>query len=522
MIRINDIIDRIGRYNPEADLDLIDRAYIYSARVHDGQVRLSGEPYLSHPLEVAGILADMRLDAVSVAAGLLHDVIEDTHTERGDRTTLRPRSGPHRVRGHQDQRTAFGSAQARQAESIRKMILAMADDIRVISSSWRTGCTTCAPCNTTPKRPSRSRIAQETNDIYAPIAARLGIYWMKKELEDIAFMYTNPRRIRRIKSWWPNQEEREKYIARSSRLISEKMAERRRPRLRGHGALQALLQHPPENAPRTCASRMSTTSSPFASSWKRSPVLRGPGPHPRHVEAHRHQVQGLHRPTQAQHVPVAAHHRHRPGRRADRNPDPHPRDGPGGQKPASPRTGATRRAGSRRKGPGTFAWIQNLVENQENIQESQRNFWKMCASTCSRTKCYVFTPNGEIKTVPKGATPVDFAYLIHTEVGNQCTGAKVNGRMVPLRYELQTGDIVEIITTKGHHPSKDWLNFVKTVKARSGSGSGSRPRKRAQPHPGPGDVRKGVSQVQAQFQRLIKSDRWTRWWPISASRPSTI
>jgi guanosine-3',5'-bis(diphosphate) 3'-pyrophosphohydrolase len=184
------------------------------------------------------------------------------------------------------------------------------------------------------------------------------------------------------------------------------------------------------------------------------------------VETHRHQIQGLHRTPQAQYVPVAAHHRHRArGERIEiqiRTPR-----WTWWPNRASPRTGVTRKgAHLDEKVSKTFAWIQNLVENQENFGIPM-NFWKTCASISFRTKFTCFTPNGDVKTLPKGATPVDFAYLIHTEVGNQCTGAKVNGRMVPLRHVLVTGDTVEIITTKGHHPSKDWLNFVKTVKARS-------------------------------------------------------
>jgi len=198
MIRITDILDRISSYNSEADLDLVERAYIYSARIHDGQVRLSGEPYLSHPLEVAGLLTELRLDPVSVAAGLLHDAIEDTKATREDLTDLfgEPLTliveGVTKLSG-----LAFRSSEARQAENMRKMILAMADDIRVILIKL---CDRLHNMRTLQfqKEKKQVRIAQETLDIYAPLASRLGIHWIKTELEDIAFMYLLPHQFRDI------------------------------------------------------------------------------------------------------------------------------------------------------------------------------------------------------------------------------------------------------------------------------------------------------------------------------------
>ena len=184
MIRINDVIDKISDYNPDADLKMIDRAYVYSARVHAGQVRLSGEPYLSHPLEVAGILTDMQLDIVSVAAGLLHDVIEDTHATPEEIKNLFGQEVFHIVSGVTKlSKLPFHSSQERQAESIRKMILAMADDIRVIliKLADRLHNMRTLQFHTDDKK---LLIAQETHDIYAPIAGRLGIYWIKKELEE--------------------------------------------------------------------------------------------------------------------------------------------------------------------------------------------------------------------------------------------------------------------------------------------------------------------------------------------------
>ena len=227
MIRINDIIDKITEYFPDADLDIIDRAYIYSARVHDGQVRLSGEPYLSHPLEVAGILADMKLDVISVASGLLHDVIEDTHATPEEINAMFSEEITHIISGVTKLSALpfSSSSQARQAESIRKMILAMADDIRVILIKLADRLHNMRTLEFHPEK-KRIKIAQETIDIYAPIAARLGIYWIKKELEDTSFMYLQPEEYSKIESYVNrDREEGEKYIETVKSFIKKKMDE---------------------------------------------------------------------------------------------------------------------------------------------------------------------------------------------------------------------------------------------------------------------------------------------------------
>ena len=200
MIRVNDIIDKISEYHPEADLGIIERAYIYSARVHEGQVRLSGEPYLSHPLEVAGILTDMKLDVISVTAGFLHDVIEDTNAVSEDIDKLFGPEVRHIVSGVTKLSSlSFHSSRARQAESIRKMFLAMADDIRVILIKLADRLHNMRTLQFH-KANKRKAIAKETLDIYAPIAARLGIYWIKNELEETSFKYLQPDEFNRIQT----------------------------------------------------------------------------------------------------------------------------------------------------------------------------------------------------------------------------------------------------------------------------------------------------------------------------------
>jgi len=226
MIRITDILDRLSTYNPEADLDMVERAYVYSARIHEGQVRLSGEPYLSHPLEVAGLLTQLKLDAVSLAAGLLHDALEDTSATAQELSEMFGPQVTHIVEGVTKLSTlSFHSSEARQAESIRKMILAMADDIRVILIKL---CDRLHNMRTLKfqKEEKQLRIAQETMDIYAPLANRLGIFWMKNELEDMSFLYLFPHEYRRIEQQVDRKkEERQKYIETIKKSIETKMNE---------------------------------------------------------------------------------------------------------------------------------------------------------------------------------------------------------------------------------------------------------------------------------------------------------
>ncbi len=468
MIRISDIIDKITDYDPDADTNLVERAYVYSARVHDGQVRLSGEPYLSHPLEVAGILADMKLDPVSIASGLLHDVIEDTHATEEEIHQMFGPEVAHIVSGVTKlSSVTFDSSQARQAESIRKMLLAMADDIRVIliKLADRIHNMRTLQYHKTEKR--KQEIAQETLDIYAPIASRLGIYWIKNELEDISFKYVHPEEYETIRGLLSkDMVERETYIEKVKTIIREKMAENNfKCQVMGryknlHSIRQKMIKQslPFEEIYDIIAFRiiLDTVGQCYAAlglihgMWKpidskikdyigrpkpnmyQSLHTTVIGPDGRRIEI---QIRTWEMDKVAR-SGIAAHWSYKEGQKADES--------------------------IRQQ----FAWIQNLIENQQNIRNPSE-FMENVRLDLFPDDVYVFTPHGEVKALPKGATPIDFAYMIHTEVGNQCTGAKINGRIVPLQYQLVTGDSVEIITTKNHFPSKDWLSFVHTVKARS-------------------------------------------------------
>jgi GTP diphosphokinase / guanosine-3',5'-bis(diphosphate) 3'-diphosphatase len=467
LIRINDIIDKISEYHPDADLDIIERAYIYSARVHAGQVRLSGEPYLSHPLEVAGILSDMKLDVHSVTAGLLHDVIEDTQAvpeeveELFGSEVLHIVSGVTKLSG-----LSFHSTRARQAESLRKMFLAMADDIRVILIKLADRLHNMRTLQFH-KPDKRKKIAGETLDIYAPIAARLGIYWIKNELEETSFKYFQPEECSRIQDLVAKSStERTKYMETVKSYIKKKMdgahlnCEVLGRNKNYYSIFNKMVSQnlPFEEIYDIIAFRIILDSISHCyealglihSMWKpidhkfkdyiaRPKANMYQSLHTTVVGPFGERIEIQIRTWEMDRVAksgIAAHWSYKEGKRIDENIS------------------------------EKFAWIQDLVDNQENFRDPGE-FLENVRIDLFQDEVYVFTPRGEIKTLANGATTVDFAYMIHTEVGNQCTGAKVNGQLVPLAYQLKTGDIVEIITSKNHPPSKDWLKFVKTVKARS-------------------------------------------------------
>jgi GTP pyrophosphokinase len=467
MIRINDILDKVVEAHPDEDPDVIDRAYIYSARVHAGQLRLSGEPYLSHPLEVAYVLADMKLDPISVAAGLLHDVLEDTPATEEELEALFDAEVCRIVSGVTKLSSVeIHSSRARQAESLRKMLLAMADDIRVILIKLADRLHNMRTLEYHSQK-KQKLIARETLEIYAPIAARLGIYWIKNELEERAFKYAQPEEYDLIdKLVSKSRTEREKYIETVRSQIERKMEAVDLPcevfgRSKNFFSIHTKMvtqNLPFEEIYDIIAFRiiLDTISQCYAalghihSMWKpidhkfKDYIAR---PKPNMYQSLHTTVIGpigerieiqirTHEMDRVAKSGIAAHWSYKEGQPVDES--------------------ASKK----------FAWIHDLVENQANFRDPGE-FMEHVRIDLFPDEVYVFTPQGEIKSLPKGATPVDFAYLIHSEVGNECIGAKVNGIMVPLQYKLQTGDIIEIITQKNHTPSKDWLKFVQTVKARS-------------------------------------------------------
>lgn len=468
MIRFEDLLEKVRRYNPDADVELLRRAYVFSALEHRGQVRHSGEPYLVHPLEVATILADLKMDPVTIAAGLLHDVVEDTLT-----TTERLEAvfGPevaHIVEGvTKISAISFASSEERQAENFRKMLLAMVDDIRVILVKLADRLHNMRTLLFLAED-RRLRIAQETLDIYAPIANRLGMSKLKNELEELAFRHLEPEAYealrdrvekRRKASEGVVEELRQTIVAkleeaqvpvvevsgRTKRLYSIHLKLRRQQidldRVYDFVALRVVTR-----TVKDCYAALGIihqTWSPVPGRIKDFIAMPRPNGYQslhtsvisdngfpfevqiRTEEMHLHAEQG-----------IAAHWKYKEGRVGAASDEPY------------------------------FVWLRQLLEWQQEVRDPQE-FIQNLKIDLYPEEVYTFTPKGQVKPLPRGATPVDFAYSIHTDVGNQCVGARVNGRMVPLRTALKNGDIVEIVTQARHKPSRDWLNFVVTSRARN-------------------------------------------------------
>ena len=468
MIRFEDLVEKVRASNPDADTELLRRAYVFSAFEHKGQLRHSGEPYLVHPLEVADQLADMRLDVVAIAAGLLHDIVEDTQTpiER-----IRELFGPdvaHVVEGVTKLGAIpFSSSEERQAENFRKMLLAMVDDIRVILVKLADRLHNMRTLHHLSEE-RRIKIAQETRDIYAPIANRLGMSKIKNELEELAFKYLEPHAYEALRSRVEaRRRAAEGMIEQLKKNISTKLIEAQVPVLHIDGRIKRLFSiHQKLKRQKIdldqvydlVALRIVTESIKdcyaalgiIHQTW--SPV---PGrikdfiamPRPNGYQSlHTSVISERGSPFEVQirtadqhriaEEGIAAHWKYKEGRvGADRD-EQH------------------------------FLWLRQLLEWQQEVRDPQE-FLQNLKIELYPEEVYIFTPKGEVKALPRGATPVDFAYSIHTDVGHQCVGARVNGKMVPLRTRLRNGDIVEAVTASGHKPSRDWLNFVTTSRARN-------------------------------------------------------
>ncbi|OJH34085.1 RelA/SpoT family protein [Cystobacter ferrugineus] len=469
MIRLNDILQRVASYHPDPDLDIIKKAYVYSAKVHQGQLRKSGEPYLIHPLEVAGLLAELKLDEASIVTGLLHDTIEDTLATAEELTELFGPEVAQLVDGvtklSKFSASATLSQEEKQAENFRKMIIAMAQDIRVILVKLADRTHNMRTLDHMSEEKQR-RIAQETLDIYAPLANRLGISWVKTELEDLSFRYLKPQEYFALQDKiGRRKKEREKYIDDVSTLITSKLAERGLK-----GEVSGRFKHSYsiykkmksqgiefEQIHDIIAFRIITNTMPACYEalglvhqlWKPVPgrfkdFIAIPKPN---------MYQSLHTTVVG---PL--------GERIEvqiRTPDMHKVAEEGIAAHWAYKEG---KALSVSKDDEKFAWLRQLMEWQQDLKDP-KEFLETVKVDLFTDEVFVFTPRGDVKSLPRGATPVDFAYAIHSDVGGRCVGSKVNGKIVPLRYKLKNGDTVEVLTSPQAHPSKDWLTFVKTSRA---------------------------------------------------------
>jgi GTP diphosphokinase / guanosine-3',5'-bis(diphosphate) 3'-diphosphatase len=468
MIRFEDLLGKVRAYSPEGDLELLRKAYVFSALAHKGQVRHSGEPYLIHPLEVSDILADQRLDVVCVASGLLHDVVEDTLTtvER-----IRELFGPdvaHIVEGlTKISAIPFSSSEERQAENFRKMLLAMVDDIRVIFVKLADRLHNMRTLQFMPEE-KRPRVAQETLDIYAPIANRLGMNKMKNELEELAFMHLEPQAFESLRARVDaKRAATEGVIDELTAAIRAKLAAADVPVRAVDGRVKRLysiflkLRRQKIDLDQVydfVAIRIVTPSVKdcyaalgiIHQAWPPVPgrikdFIAMPRPNG-YQSLHTSVISDRGVPFEVQIRTEEMHH--------------HAEDGIAAHwKYKEGRVGAAR-------DEQYFQWMRQLLETHQEVRDSQE-FLNHLKIDLYREEVYTFTPAGQVKVLPDGATPIDFAYAVHTDVGHRCVGARVNGRMVPLRTRLKNGDIVEIVTAAGHAPSRDWLSVVKTSRARA-------------------------------------------------------
>ncbi|OFW15772.1 MAG: GTP pyrophosphokinase [Acidobacteria bacterium RIFCSPLOWO2_12_FULL_66_10] len=468
MIRFEDLLEKVRAYSPDADVELLRRAYVFSAFEHRGQVRRSGEPYLIHPLAVADFLADMKLDAAAIAAGLLHDVVEDTLTTIERIQELFGPEVAHVVEGvTKISAIPFSSSEERQAENFRKMLLAMVDDIRVILVKLADRLHNMRTLHHLSEE-RRIKIAQETRDIYAPIANRLGMSKVKNELEELSFRYLEPQTYEALRARVDaKRRQTEGLIEELKKTVTAKLAEAQVPVLEIDGRIKRLWSISQklkrqkielEQVYDFIALRIITESvkdcyaalgiihqtwSPVPGRIKDFIAMPRPNGYQslhtsvisehgmpfevqiRTIEMHRRAEEG-----------IAAHWKYKEGRVGDQRDERY------------------------------FQWMRQLLESQQEVRDPQE-FIQNLKVELYPEEVYIFTPKGLVKELPRGATPVDFAYSIHTDVGHRCVGARVNGKMVPLRTRLKNGDIVEIVTQAGHRPSRDWLNFVATSRARN-------------------------------------------------------
>ncbi|MGE4299875.1 MAG: bifunctional (p)ppGpp synthetase/guanosine-3',5'-bis(diphosphate) 3'-pyrophosphohydrolase [Desulfovibrionaceae bacterium] len=467
MIRINDILDKVTSYIPPQGVELIRKAYVFSAAVHAGQVRRSGEPYLSHPLEVANKLAAMRLDEATIAAGLLHDTVEDTVASIEQIDELFGEDVADIVDGvTKISQISFDSREQAQAENIRKMILAMAEDIRVLLVKLTDRLHNMRTLQF--MKPERQQaIAQETMDIYAPLANRLGLHRIKVELEDLSLKYLKPDMFAQIEEGvHRHQTVGKDYVDRVTDLITKTLKKNRiKARLKGRTKHIYSIYHKMLQQNLTLgevydliAFRVIVTSVKHCysvlglvhSMWK--PV---PGRFKDYISMPKaNMYQSLHTTVigpegERIEIQIRTEEMHR---LAEYGVSAHWLYKEGGKVNA--------------KDAKEFSWLRQIIDWQK-VESDSREFLRTLKFDLFKDEVYVFTPGGDVKELPEGATAVDFAYTVHTEVGNKCAGAKVNGKLVPLSTPLQNGDTVEIITDKSRHPSRDWLKFVKTAKART-------------------------------------------------------
>ena len=469
---VEELIAEVEAYNPELDRDLVRRAFEVSERAHAGQTRRSGEDFIHHPLGVARICAELHLDEQTIAAALLHDVIEDTGSELEEIRTEFGDEIAQLVEGVTKlTRISFQSREQAEAENYRKMIVAMAQDVRVILIKLADRLHNMRTIEYL-GRQKQAQKARETLEVYAPLAHRLGIHALKWELEDLSFQTLHPRKYAEIKAMVADQRaDREAQADKAAEILGEellkadvptditgrakhlysiydKMAKRGREfnEIYDLTALRVICERSGEEGTRDCYAALGLAHS----LWKPMPgrfkdfiampklnryrslhtTVIGPEGKPLEIQV---RTRDMHEEAE---YGVAAHWLYKRGRGAKADDE-------------------------------WLVWVKSLMDWQQDEQDPGE-YMKTLRTDLFADEVYVFTPKGEVKVLPSGATPIDFAYAVHTDVGHRTVGAKVNGRIVPLHYRLKNGDFVEILTSKsGRGPSRDWLALATSSRARN-------------------------------------------------------
>ncbi|MGD1212289.1 MAG: bifunctional (p)ppGpp synthetase/guanosine-3',5'-bis(diphosphate) 3'-pyrophosphohydrolase [Candidatus Acidiferrales bacterium] len=469
-LRFVELTDKVRKNRPGDDFELLRRAYDFAAEQHKGQTRLSGEPYLSHPVEVAHLLADMKLDVTSLCAALLHDVVEDTKlplekiAEHFGPDVARLVEGVTKI-----SKLDLLAPEDRQAENVRKMLLAMVNDVRVVMVKLADRLHNMRTLEfLAPER--QQRIARETLDIYAPVANRLGMGLIRGELEDLAFRYLEPEAFLELqKKVASKQKVFDKFLQEVQDAIREKLVESSVPaevqgRIKRLYSLHLKIQKQQRNLDQVydlLAVRVitDTVKNCYAALGVIHQIWRPvPGRFKDYI--------AMPRPNLYQSLHTAVIHSGQPFEVQIRTQEMHRIAEQGVAAHWKYKDGMGREAPASSADDQRIIWMRHLIEWVQEMQEPSE-FLSTLRVDLYPEEVYTFTPKGRVVVLPRGATPVDFAYAVHTEVGHQCGGAKVNGEMVPLRHALANGDVVEIVTQKGHTPSRDWLSFVHTSRARS-------------------------------------------------------
>ena len=464
--RLEELLEKLKKNRPSEDPWMVRRAYEIASERHHDQFRSSGDPYVSHLLEVAHILADMRLDATTLTAAILHDAIEDTEYPV---SRIEERFGAevaHLVEGvTKIGRLNITAPEARQAENVRKMLLAMVTDVRVVLVKLADRLHNMRTLHYL-EADKQQRISRETLDIYAPIAHRLGMSVVRGELEDLSFRYLEPEAFFALQKEVSDKAAfHQKFLEEVQATIRSKIVEAgipaelearvkglyslHRKMLRQESGLEQvydlLAVRVISDSERNCYAALGVVHHiwrPVPGRFKDYIAIPRPNLYQSLHTTLLHSGQAFEVQIRTQEMHriaeegVAAHWKYKAGK-------------PGAQ-------GDDQR----------ISWMRQLIEWSQELQEPSE-FLSTLKVDLAPVEVYAFTPKGRVLELPRGATPVDFAYMVHTEVGHQCVGAKVNGQMVSLRQEIQSGDVVEILTQKGHHPSRDWLSFVKSSSAKS-------------------------------------------------------